>query len=376
VIPVSDRLAGVIGSRNFRMVCRATITRGAEVLATDLPVDVGREESDVTLRVPERVTLQIPRVIDGVDWSADGLASPIMPWGQRVHVKIGIGVGADGYEWINRGEFLIHDVDVTGDTITVTAVGLLFLLEEARLVAPYKPTGNLSTAIRRLIEPALTVKIDSALTDRSASGTNVVEEDRLQGVLDLVAAWPAECHVTPAGYLQIEPQGTYAASLDADLYILRYHVPGNTLLKPNVHKVTTNATRDGVVNAVVGRGVNTAGAPISAAVYDRSGGPASYGGPFNPLPVPDFISHPAARTVQLAGAMARVRLAQLASPFRRAWQLDCVPNPRILLRDQLLYFPYRGDVDRSFTTVVDRLVMPYTAASGPMVLKLREIPDA
>lgn len=370
-IAVSERLSGVLASRTFRMICRATITRGSQVIATDLPVDVGREECDVTLRVPQRITLQVPRVIDGVDWSADGAQSPIAPWGQRVHVKIGIGVGTDGYEWINRGEFLIYDVDVTGPTITITAVGLLYLLDEAKMVAPYKPTGTLVSAIRKLVEPALTVRVHADLVDRSAAGTNVVEEDRLQGVLDLVAAWPAQCYVTPAGYLQIEPPGTKHYGTGADLYLIRGEGAANAYVRPNVTTVSTSATRDGIYNVAVGRGVNTAGAPITAAVYDTAGGPAAYGGPFNPLPVPAYVSHPAARTVPFVRLMAALHLQQRQSPFSRAWKLDAVPNPRILLGDSLEYFP-EDDPDRTANVQVERLVMPYTAASGPMQLSIRE----
>lgn len=377
-IQVSDRLDAVLAGRTFRMVCRATITRGGQVLADDLPVHTGQEECDATLKVPERVTLHIPRVIDGIDWSADALTSPLSPFGQRVHVKLGISVGADGYEWINRGEFLLHDVDTTGPRIVVVAVGLLALLDEAKMVAPYKPTGTIATALRKLVEPALTVRIDPGLTDRAVSTGLAVDQDRLQGVLDLLDAWPAEARVTPDGYLHVTPVD--AASTDPNepsLYVQRYHFDGYDTLKPNVTEVATSTSRDGVTNAMVVRGQTADGAPISGVAYDTSGGPASYGGPFNPLPVPEFFSHGTVRTVPIATAVARAMLKRKLAPFRRAWKVDMVPQPRYLLGDQVTYYDQRAITDDgTHLCRIERLVMPYTASSGRMQMTIREIDDA
>ena len=370
-IEVSDRLASVLAGRSFRMVCKATITRGAEVLAADLPVDVGREECDATLRVPERVTLTIPRVIDGVDWSAAGTDSPLMPYGQRVHVKLGVAVGADGYEWINRGEFLLQEVDFTGAQITVTAVGLLALVDEAELVAPYLPTGTIGAAIRRLVEPALTVVISPDLTDRAVSSGLTIDQDRLQGVLDLLDAWPARAQVTPDGYLHVLPADEYGTAVDDTGMIIQRRHDDTGTSRPNVVQVSTASSRSGVTNAMVVRGSNTDGAPIQGVAYDTSGGPASYGGPFNPLPVPEYFSHGTVRSVAIATAVARAMLNRKTAPFRRAWKVDAVPQPRLLLGDQLVYQP--GDGQDPADVVVERVVMPYTAESGAMLLTLREI---
>ncbi len=374
-IDVSARLAAVLASRSFRMVCRATITRGRSVLAADLPVDTGREECDGTLRVPERVSLQIPRIIDGMDWSAAGTVSPILPFGQRLHVKLGIDVGADGMEWINRGEFLIHDTEANDRSISINAVGLLALVDEAQLVSPFKPTGTLLSSVRRLVEPAVTVRAHPDLVDRAVNTGLAMDDNRLSNLELLLDSWPAYAQMQPEGYLLIIPGGVYGdhSPDDVGMYLQRRAFPGNNVPRANIVSTSTSASRDGIVNAVVVRGTASNGAPVQASVYDQTGGPTSYGGPFNPLPVPTYYSHAAATTKQIAGAMARYLLNQRSAPWRESWRAEVVPQPRLLLNDAVNYYP-----EASFESVrrvyIQRLVLPYTAASGPMQVTVREVP--
>lgn len=369
-IDVSARLANVLAGRTFRMVCRATITRGGEVLARDLPVETGREECDSTLLVPERVTVQIPRVVNGVDWSADGVDSPIMPFGQRLHIKIGIGVGPDGYEWINRGEFLIHDVDFTGPRITINAVGLLALVDEALLISPFKLTGSLLSCVRRLVEPALTVAKTSTLTDLAVNTGLIMDDNRLRNVWDLLDSWPARAQVHPEGYLQLLPAEEYGTATGEGMEVQQLHT--DTTVRPNVVQVSSSATRDGFINAMVVRGKTNSGAPIQGVAYDTSGGPASYGGPFNPLPIPGYYERALVQSKNIALLLARIHLRKRQAPYRRAWRVDAVPQPRFLMNDQITYRPGNGP---AATTIIEKLVMPYTAASGAMQLTIRELPD-
>ncbi len=371
-IPTSPRLSAILAGRTFQMVARATITRAGKILATDLPIDVGREEFDVSVRVPERLTMQIPRRVDGDDWADDINSSPVAPFGQRVHVKLGIDTGPDGYEWINRGEFLLHDADLTGPTVTINAVGLLALIEEARLLSPYNPVGTMKQAIRRLVEPALTVVFSPDLVDITVTGNLVFEDDRLAALQQCFRNWPARGQIHPDGYLYVCPADEYGTDpTGVGLVLQRHHMLTQPHLTPNVRNVSTSATRDGIYNAVVVRGTAPDGGQISAVQYDRRG-PAAYGGPFNPLPVPEFYQSNNIRSMPQAQVVAGFRLREIQAPFDRSWQLTCVPQPKILGNDYLNYLPTLDENDEA-SVLVDRLVLPYTPRSGAMDLGIREI---
>lgn len=371
MIRVSEQAAVAIASRSFRMICRATITRAGRVLARDLPVDTGREEGDRTLRVPERVTLQVPKRVDGVDWTGDGFNSPIAPYGQRLHVKIGIDIGADGYEWINRGEFLIHDTDLRGPTVTINAVGLLALHDEARLIAPFKPTGTVVSCVRKLAEPGLTVAKHADVVDAAVNTGLAYDDDRLAAIIGFARSIGARPQVHPDGYLQILPGGpnpTITYQLGQELK--RLHEEATTLVRPSVSDVSTSATRDGIINTMVVRGENNQGAPVHGVAFDYSGGPGTYGGPFNPMPVPDYFYWSHLSSTAVANLIARIELNQRLAPYRRAWSVRAVPNPTYQVRDGVDFYP-DGDL---VETEVDTITLPYTAASGAMELTLRELP--
>lgn len=367
MITVTDECAAVLDGRTFVMSARATVTRAGTVLAADLPITSGSEEFDDGLRVPERVTITVPSVLDGVSMVPTSPSSPLAPYGQRLHVKVGIGLGSR-IEWLDRGEFLIHTVRRQGKDLIVTAVGLLALIEEARLVQAWKPSGTFTTSLRSLVEPALTVTVHSSVAalDRSVPATLNQDEDRLQAVLDLLAAWPARAQVAPGGYLQVLP--------------VEYHPTGgiiqqfNTPESPyaNVVDVGGALTRDGLYNTAVARGQASDGQQVIGAAYDRTAGSATaLGSPFNPLPVPTYFYSPLLTTAtqcQEAAASILRRKAAITGP---ALELDCVPDPRMVGNDLATYRPERL-LERETDVVLERLVLPYTSDDGPMKLVVRE----
>jgi hypothetical protein len=374
MIKISQAMGYALTSRSFRMICRATITRAGRVLARDLPVDIGREEGDRSLRVPERVTLQIPKRINGQEWTGDGYDSPIAPYGQRVHIKVGIDLGADGYEWINRGEFLLHDSDLSGPTVTIVAVGLLALHEEARLVSPFKPTGTVFSCIRKLVEPGLTVVKHPDVVDHAVNAGLAFDDDRLGCILTLCQSISARPMVNPAGYLDILPgdQPNPEVGYQDGAYLMRFHDPSWTYQRPSVVDVATSASRDGIINAMVVRGETSAGLPVQGVAYDQSGSPGSFGGPFNPMPVPEYFYSSVVPTKGIATLVARTMLNRRLAPYRRSWQLKSVPIPFYQVGDHAEYYYGQGD-ETYASTEVESLVMPYTAASGPMEMTIREL---
>jgi hypothetical protein len=373
MITTSADTAALIESGTFALTCQVSVSYAGEVIATDVPVIAGREETDVSLKVPERVTLTVPRLVDGVSWEPTGARSPLAPYGQRLHVRLGVSRGNEVTEWLNRGEFLIHDTQVQGDTVSVAAVGLLELVDEARMISPYQPTGNILTAIRALIEPALTVVADPALVDRTVPAGVVIDDDRLQGVLDLLDAWPAVAQVTEDGYLRLVPPGTY----EQGPTVRRFNdLSVNPALTPEsiarVINTTGQVTRENLSNCVVARGTLADGAPVQAVAYDITNGPTRYRGPSNPLPVPFYFSSPLLTTAGQCRAAAATILARRQGPVSRSFPIDMIPDPRLQNQDLVTYVPERTE-DATAVTVVDRLVMPYTATSGPMSVQLREV---
>jgi hypothetical protein len=359
VITLSSAAAEVVQSTH-QVFCAVESWRGGELLASDIPVDTATEEGDRTVRVPERLSLTVPRTDRGVNWSPIGDTHPLAANGQTLRVKLGIGRAYGEVEWIQRGVFLIHNSNAEGDAVTVNAVGLLQLIDEARLVSPFQPTGTLVSALRSLVEPALTVSVDAALADRAVPSVVNFDEDRLGAVLELLDAWPADAMVDPGGFLQVvsAAQGTTAVLDLTDR-------PGGTIIR-----ATAASTRDGAANVVVARGTASDGGQVQGAAYDTSGGPKSYGGPFNRLPVPFFFVSPLLTTVGQCDAAAATVLARKRREGARQFAVSMVPHPGVQLGDVVTVTTV--DYDRLLCTV-EALSLPYVAKGGSMSLTVRAV---
>lgn len=376
-IVTSSVLADVVlNRRTFRMTARATVTRGGQVLASDIPISTGYEEADDALRVPERVTLSIPRMVDGVDWSPQDHDSPLAPYGQRLHVKLGIDLGADGTEWLDRGEFLIYQSGLSADetSVDVTAQGLLTLVDEAGLIVPFAPGATFEASVRQLIEPGLTVALHPDLTggDATVPSTLNFDDDRLGALLQILEAWPARAQVLPSGYLLVMPADYYPGGATVQRYNFDTD-DGFGQRFANVIHVSGSMTRDGIYNAVVARGMAADGGEVVGVAIDRSS-PTGTDGPFNRLPVPYYYFSPLLDTAAKAQKAAATTLDRVARPQPRRWKMTCSPDPRLLLNDLVDYLPVRStDAAEQIPCVLEQLRMPYTADSGPMELTLRQV---
>jgi hypothetical protein len=354
VIPLSDLAHVVQLSPAMVRYVRVESWLDGELLAEDVPIIAGSETVDRTSRVPERVTLTVPRIgPDGFDWSPVGDTHPLAANGQRLKVMLGVGLVGTTAEYLQRGEFLISRAEVDGDEVTLECVGLLALIDEARLVSPYQPTGTLASTLRGLIEPALTVVIDAALVDRAVPAGINYDEDRLGAVLEVLAAWPAQAQVTNDGYLLVEPvPAAYSADFTAE----------DTLIEQ-----TGESSREGVFTAVVAKGTASDGAQVFGVAYAYGTGPHRYGGPFNPHPVPFLFPSPLLTTAAQAQAAARTRLASLLLEQSRASVVECVP----------LIGAQAGDVAElpgGVLGLIQAMTLPYTADGGAMTLTVVEVP--
>lgn len=354
MITLSAEATSVLAGSGFIYRCNVESWRDGVLLASDVPVQSGGEESDRTLAIPERVVLEVPRVVDGVDWTPTSELSPLAAKGQRLHVKLGVGTRQGQTEWITRARLLIYETVPDGDVLRVTAVGLLELLSEARLISPFQPTGTFVSTLRALIEPALTVLVGAALVDRAVPATINYDEDRLGAVNELLDAWPAEGVVDPEGFLSIAPPDT---STTAD-FALTDGVGGTVI------RAEGASSRADGQNAFVARGQDSTGAQVQGVAYLNTG-PNAYGGPYNPLPVPYFFQSPLLTSVGEAQAAAETirnrRLRETAAQYA----VSCVPNPAVQIGDVAALTSTRLGLV-AVPCVVESMSLPYAAQSGSM----------
>jgi hypothetical protein len=360
VITVSTTAQSVLASAGFQYYCAVESWLGGTLLADSIPVDSGGEESDRGIRIPERVSLTVPRLADGFDWSPNGDRHPLAANGQQLFVKLGIGLAQGAVEWFARGRYLIHDSEVSGDAVDVTAVGLLSLIEEAKLVSPFQPAGGatIASTLRALIEPALVALIDTSIVDRSVPSSIAYDEDRLAAVLELLDAWPAVATVDPQGFLRVSP----ATQSTTSQLTLTDGVGGTVI------KAAGNSTRDGAYNTVVARGTASDGSQVQG-VGTLTIGAKAINGPFNPLPVPMFFSSPLVTTVAQANAAAGTIVARLSRQTSREYRVTMVPNPTIQVGDVVT-------LTGVGLCTVEALTLPYTAPPGQlpeMVLTARTL---
>lgn len=340
--------------------CRVESWLDGDLLSDDVPIASGREEVDRTARVPERVSLTVPREYAGQRWTPlDDPLHPLAAKGQRLRVMLGIGLAGSEVEWIQRGEFLVQTTEAQGDNVRVEAVGLLGLVDEARLVAPYQPTGTLKSTLRGLIEPAVTVVFDAALTDRAVPAGVNYDEDRLAAVLELLDAWPAQAVVTEQGFLYVEP---IPASYSADFSVTEY----------NVIETVGSDTRDDAFNCVVARGTAADGGQLQATAYITDG-PHRYPGPFSALPVPFYFASPLLTTTAQCQSAARTRRDKLIRETSQPLVAEVLPMMYVQTGDVAIVADDEGQAD--FYATVEALSLPYTPGDGSMKLTMVQVED-
>lgn len=361
MIPTSQRfLDAMTGS--YVLHTRVESWLGGVLLDSDIPVSDASEEVDRTLNVPERLSLTVPVSDRGVNYDPTlDPEHPLAPYGQQLRVSVGVQLAPDLIEWITRGWYLIQDATVEGDKVSVSGVGLLGLIGEARFVSPFQPTSTIVATLRKLIEPALTVVVDSSLSDRSVPTGITWDEDRLGALTELLDGWPADGRVTNEGYLYVSEAVDSAESV-----LTITDGIGGTLVDR-----TLKLTRDGAANVVVARGESSAGAVVQGVAYDLTGGPQSYDGPFNPLPVPYFYSSPLLTTVAQANAAARTVLARLRRSSRQDLEIEAVPHYALEVGDRITVQSDRLGIDQD--VIIESLSLPLTAGGGAMQASVRSV---
>lgn len=359
MIELSETAESVLTRSHTRFLVVESWLDG-ELLAANIPITDAREETDRSLNVPERVTLTVPREADGITWAPDTVDAPLAANGQRLRVQLGIGIGNGETEWFQRGWFVITAAEVNGDEVNVSAEGLLTLVNEARLVSPYQPSGTLISTLRGLVEPALTVDVTNAPDDRAVPTDVNFDEDRLGAVWDLIDAWPAQMTTSADGVLvvtDVEDDPTPVLTLTDGT--------GGTIIRS-----TGSSTREGAYNVVVARGTASDGGQVQGVTYDTSDGPTAYGGPFNPLPVPYFYFSPLLTTVAQAQAASASILARKIRDVGLEFTVEMVPHPGLQVGDVV---QITTNLYTELPCSVESLSLPYLPEGGSMGLIVRSV---
>jgi hypothetical protein len=354
VITISEAAAASLLRGNQKRYIRVESWYDDQLLSDDLPVEGGKETVDLGSNVPERVTFTVPKTAGGIDYTPDDLLSPLAANGQMIRVSLGIEIGFEEIEWMQRGWFVITESEVRGAAVEVAAAGLLWKIDEARLVSPLQPSGTFKSTIQRLVEPALTVEFDPALVDRAVPASVNYDEDRLGSLQTTLDAWPAKAEVTNEGYLLVSPVGDMATAV-----VELSTGPGGTVIEK-----VGKSTRDGVYNAVVAEGQTSDGQVVRGVAYDLNG-PKRSGGPFNELPVPFYLSSPLITTAAQASAAASSRMLSLKRSLSFTYDVEMIPHPALQAGDRVTL----DDADG----IIEKLELPWSAGGGSQTATIRMV---
>lgn len=313
MITVTDQTKGVLAS-NYTFRIRVQVWLDDALLVEDLPVVDISEDLDNSLNVPERITINMPRYANGIDYSTVVAAN-----GHTIRYQLEI---VESGEIINRGIYRVEEVLRDDNTLSITCAGLLIYIAEARFVSPFQPSGTLKNTIRSLVEPALTVLFDAGFVDRVVpSGINY-DEDRLEALKEILNAANAEASVTEDGYLLVE------AAVDPSVSVVELSSnSGDTVLS-----VSSKSSTDDAFNCVVARGTATDLGQVQGVAYLTTG-PRAFGGAYNPLPVPFYFASPLLTTVAQCTAAAKTVLRRKTKNSGASLEILIVPDPRLQLGD-------------------------------------------
>ena len=346
---------------SYTMAIRAESWLDGQLIADNIPIADGNEGRDRSLAVPEQISLTIPRRAAGFDWDpGTDPEHPLAAYGQQLRIDYGVDVGGQ-FEWINRGWFLITESASDGDTVSVTCQGLLTLIDEAKLISPFQPssTDTLSTIIRGLVEPALTVSFDGGLTDRAVPLGMQWDIDRLGALTEVLNAWGAEAAVTADGYLYVAPVTDFGAPVQ---------VITDDRATGTVVRWQGATSRDGAFNVVVAQGEDSNGNQLQGVSYDGSGdSPYRYGGPFNPLPVPYNYQSSLLTSVTQCRTAAAAQLKLLRRQAFRKLQVTMVPHPGLVAGD---FVSVTGAGLTEALAVIESMSLPYSPGEQSLTVRV------
>lgn len=364
MLDISAELTAKLAS-SFTMVCDAQSWLDDQLLADSIPINSGSISLDRSQSVPESLSFIVP-IKDGADrWDPTTVDHPLSAYGQRISLRIGVYVNGD-VEWMQQGWFPIIQSQSSDTTVSVNAVGMLHLIDEAKFTAPFEPTSSFTDTIQALVEPAITCVFDPTLVDRLIPVGMHWDEDRLGALQEVLDAWPADAEVTSDGYLNVHP--IIDDSALTSVWSLTDDPSNGTVIR-----WMGDTSRDGAFNCVVARGENPSGAQIQAVVYDTDPLSSTYiFGPFSALPVPQLFYSPLLSTLSQCTAAAHTIMGRKKRNQSRKLEFECVPNPALQVGDAVIVTSLSLSIFNILATI-ESFTSPLTPSDGSMRGTLRVV---
>lgn len=359
--PTSDAWRALIGySHPIVTVIESWL--GPSQLAAHVPITAGRVAFDDTAVVKGRLTLTVPAHTPGQRWDPAGNPlAPLGAYGQRLHLRTGIGYPTGELELLDLGWYLItgwrRDEDQA--TVAVEALDLAQLVLDDRLTAPSSPPpgATFASEFGRLLAGILPVSIPAGFPDRPIASTVVWERDRDKALADLCDAWPARWYVGDDGAAHVA--ATYGPVSETT-------PPDLTLTDGAAGTVTARARgaqRGALFNRIVVDGKAPDDAtprPHAVAEITSASSPIRAAGPYGRVTrfyASDLVTSQAQADDAAASMLVRYASAGRTEPVR------AVPDPSIQLGDVTRVLTQDGD---RYTARVEHITLPLTARDGPM----------
>jgi hypothetical protein len=285
-------------------------------------------------QVPGQLEFEVPNTSE---WRPTRWQHPLAGRGHRLRVRVGTSyTGGSEVEWLNLGWFLPDPPTPNGETQRVSARGMLALVDESRLLEPYRAGAGATryTVATKLLAGLLPIRFKVA--NETTPGATVVEQDRLDGVQQLADAWPARLYVDDEGvatfapvWNDITPGNPVKEILDgAGGTLVRVTAAASTARMYNGYRVTRIPEGDA--------------APVSETVTLKTGN-LRWGGVYGWRP--GFYESPLLSADR--GKLRQVATAMLDRSMRRAdsYQVTAAPDARLQVGDVVRVRSVRDGLD-------------------------------
>lgn len=282
--------------------------------------------------VPGRIAFDVPATRE---WIPSGPTHPLAGMGQQFVVRAGIDVG-DQIEWLPLGRFRAEAPSLTGDTLSVSGFGLLAVVERARLLAPWRSArGATRTQVLGRLLGGLIPWRSIGLTDEVMAPITI-DRERLEGVREIVDAWPARMAVSDSGVLEIRPPWNDTSPGSPVVEIL--DGPSGTL-----RSVTAQPDRSAMFNGYSVSTVPEGDAQPVTESWVQPSGPLAWGGPYGQFP--GFFASPALPPNRVRLREVAKTLTLRAARRRDAYEVEAAPDARVQVGDVARVRSARAQID-------------------------------
>ena len=303
---------------------------------------------DESQAVHGELRFDVPRL---PKWIATTPTHPLAAYGQQIRARIGIRLTGGGTEWVSVGRWRILTSKPVDDTIQVTCASLEKLVEWDQLLAPVRITGpTRAEGLVSLLDKSLPVLV--LATANPAMGPLPVDRDRLQGMQDLLDAWPARSYVDDQGTLIVADPWSDTAPVPVWSTVGR-------LLSTDPGDSEDSGFNGYSVSTVPEDGTT---APVTE-TWVMQGGPLAWGPPYGRRP--GFFASPTLPTDRSILSNVAKNLTLRAARRAGNLRVTTLPDPRIQRGDIGHVIDYAHDVDmigRVLRTTLTRTSLELTVA--------------